>query len=106
MAQSTPEAVGKAVERVYDARDYQTEMPQEEPVQVFKPLVIPDIVKEIIRIVLITLLVVGGLLLLFFLVNALPTISERFKRRAAGPAIRSAPRRSPPTPIASAWRLR
>ena len=84
MAQSTPEAVGKAIERVYDARDYQTEMPREEPVEVFQPLVIPDIVKEIIRIVLMTLLVVGGLLLLFFLFNALPTLRERLKRRAAG----------------------
>jgi hypothetical protein len=83
MAQSTREAVGNAVERVYGARDYQTEMPQEEPVQAFEPLVIPDIVKEIIRIVMITLLVVGGLLLLFFLVNALPSIRERFKRRTA-----------------------
>jgi len=83
IAQSTPEAVGKAVERVYNARDYQTEMPQEEPMQAFEPLVIPDIVKEIIRIVLVTLLVVGGLLLLFFLVNALPTLRERLKRRAA-----------------------
>ena len=84
MAQSTHEAVGKAVERVYHARDYQTEMPQEESAQAFKPLVIPDIVKEIIRIVFITLLVVGGLLLLFFLANALPTLRERLKRRAAG----------------------
>jgi hypothetical protein len=85
LAQSTREEVGKAVERVYDARDYQTEMPQEEPPEVFQPLVIPDIVKEFIRIVLITLLVVGGLLLLFFLLNALPTLKDRFKRRAAGP---------------------
>ena len=84
MAQSTREAVGNAIERVYGARDYQTEMPQEEPVQAFEPLVIPDIVKEIIRIVVITLLVVGGLLLLFFLFNALPTLKERLKRRAAG----------------------
>ncbi len=84
MAQSSHEAVGKAVERVYNARDYQTEMPQEESPQAFKPLVIPDIVKEIIRIVFITLLVVGGLLLLFFLANALPTLRERLKRRAAG----------------------
>jgi hypothetical protein len=95
LAKSTPEAVGKAVERVYDARDYQTEMPQEEPVEVFKPLVIPDFAKEIIRIVMITLLVVGGLLLLFFLVNSLPTLRERLKRRAAGDAEIGA------TPIAS-----
>lgn len=80
----TPAEVANAVERAYDARDYQTEMPQEQPVQVFEPLKIPDIVKEIIRIVLITLLVVGGLLLLFFLVNALPAIRERLKRRATG----------------------
>jgi hypothetical protein len=85
LAQSTREEVGKAVERVYDARDYQTEMPHEEPPEVFQPLVIPDIVKEIIRIVLITLLVVGGLLLLFFLLNALPTLRDRFKRQAASP---------------------
>jgi hypothetical protein len=84
MAQSTREAVSDAVERVYGARDYQTEMPQEEPVEAFQPLKIPDIAKEIIRIVLITLLVVGGLLLLFFLVNAIPSIRERLKRRAAG----------------------
>jgi len=83
LAQSTREAVGNAIERVYGARDYQTEMPQEEPVQAFEPLVIPDIVKAIIRIVMITLLVVGGLLLLFFLFNALPTLKERLKRRAA-----------------------
>lgn len=85
MAQSTREEVGKAVERVYDAHDYQTEMPHEEPPEVFQPLVIPDLVKEIIRIVLITLLVVGGLLLLFFLVNAFPTLRERLKRRTPGP---------------------
>jgi hypothetical protein len=84
MARSTREEVGQAVERVYHARDYQTEMPQEESAPVIEPLVIPDLVKEIIRIVLITLLVVGGLLLLFFLVNALPTLADRFKRRAAG----------------------
>jgi hypothetical protein len=83
LARSTAEAVGSAVERVYGARDYQTEMPQERPVEVFKSLEIPDSVTEIIRIVLITLLVVGGLLLLFFLINALPTIRERLKRRAA-----------------------
>jgi hypothetical protein len=82
LAQSTREAIGDAVERVYGARDYQTEMPQEEPVEVFEPLKVPDSAKEIIRIVLITLLVVGGLLLLFFLINALPTIRERLKRRA------------------------
>jgi len=83
LARSTTEAVGNAVERVYGAHDYQTEMPQEQPVEVFQPLEIPDIVTEIIRIVLMTLLVVGGLLLLFFLLNALPTIRERLKRRAA-----------------------
>jgi hypothetical protein len=82
MARSTAEAIGSAVERVYGGRDYQTEMPQEQPVEVFQPLKIPDIVTQIIRIVLITLLVVGGLLLLFFLINALPTIRERLKRRA------------------------
>jgi hypothetical protein len=79
----TPAEVATAVERAYDARDYQTEMPQEEPVQRFEPLVVPDIVKEIIRIVLITLLAVGGLLLLFFLVNALPAIRERLRLHAA-----------------------
>ena len=95
MARSTTEAVGNAVERVYAGRDYQTEMPQEQPVEVFQPLKIPDIVTEIIRIVLITLLVVGGLLLLFFLINALPAIRERLKRRAAAQAQASV------TPIAS-----
>lgn len=84
VAQSTREAVGDAVERVYGARDYQTEMPREEPVEVFQPLKLPDVAKEIIRIVLVTLLVVGGLLLLFFLVNAIPTLKERLERRAAG----------------------
>jgi hypothetical protein len=84
LAQSTREAIGNAIERVYDARDYQIEMPKEEPVQVFQPLEVPDIVKEIIRIVAITLLVIGGMLLLFFLFNALPTLRDRFKRRAAG----------------------
>ena len=85
LAQSTREAIGDAVERVYGARDYQTEMPQEEPVEVFEPLKVPDSAKEIIRIVLITLLVVGGLLLLFFLVNAIPTLQARLqapRRRA------------------------
>jgi hypothetical protein len=95
LAQSTREAIGDAVERVYGARDYQTEMPQEEPVEVFEPLKVPDSAKEIIRIVLITLLVVGGLLLLFFLVNAIPTLQARLKRRAAGPD------RIGATPIAS-----
>jgi hypothetical protein len=80
----TPAEVANAVEHAYDTRDYQTEMPQEQPVQVFEPLKIPDIVKKILYIVFITLLVVGGLLLLFFLVNALPAIRERLKRRAAG----------------------
>ena len=84
MAQSTHEAVGKAVERVYDARDYQTEMPQEQLKQYHEPVVVPDIVKDIIRIVLITLLVVGGLLLLFFIVNSLPSLRETIKRRTAG----------------------
>jgi hypothetical protein len=95
MARSTAEAVGSAVERVYGGRDYQTEMPKEQPVEVFQPLKIPDIVTQIIRIVLITLLIVGGLLLLFFLINALPTIRERLKRRAAAQAQPSV------TPIAS-----
>jgi hypothetical protein len=80
----TPEEVAKAVKHAYDTREYQTEMPQEQPVQIFEPLKIPDAVKEIIRIVLITLLVVGGMLLLFFLINALPAIRERLKHRAAG----------------------
>jgi len=84
MARSTREEVGKAVERVYHARDYQTEMPKQEPVPMIEPLVVPDLVKEIIRIVLITLLVVGGLLLLFFLLNALPALRDRFHRRAGG----------------------
>jgi hypothetical protein len=87
MGQSTPKAIGDAVERVYGGRDYQTEMPQEQPAQQFQqfapPLEIPDIAREIIRIVLITLLAVGALLLLFFLLNALPTLKERLKRRAA-----------------------
>ena len=96
MARSTAEAIGSAVERVYGGRDYQTEMPQERPLDVFQqPLKIPDIVTQIIRIVLITLLIVGGLLLLFFLINALPTIRERLKRRAAAQAQPSV------TPIAS-----
>ena len=84
MARSTREEVSKAVEGVYRARDYQTEMPKEEPVPVIEPLVVPDLVKELIRIVLITLLVVGGLLLLFFLLNALPALRDRFNRRAGG----------------------
>lgn len=94
-AQSTREAVDKAIEGVYGARDYQTEMPQEQPVETFQPLVIPDIVMEIIAFVFKTLLVVGGVLLLFFLVNALPTLRERLQGRAA----RDAPIGA--TPIAS-----
>jgi hypothetical protein len=85
-AQSTREAVDKAIERVYGAHDYQTEMPQEEPVETFQPLVIPDIVWQILAIVLKMLLVVGVALLLFFLISALPSVRERLKRRAAGDA--------------------
>lgn len=84
MAGPTREEVGKALERVYHAHDYQTEMPKEEPTPMIEPLVVPDLVKEIIRIVLITLLVVGGLLLLFFLLNALPALRDRFHRRGGG----------------------
>lgn len=65
-------------------RDYQTEMPQEQAMEHVEPLVIPNAVYETIRIVFITLLVVGGALLLFFLVSALPALQERLRRRSTG----------------------
>jgi len=82
-AEVTPEGVRQATERVYSSGDYQTELPQEEPPQVWEPLHVPDIVKDILWILLWTLLIVGGLLLLFYLVTALPSLQERLKRRAA-----------------------
>jgi hypothetical protein len=82
-AEASPEAVRQAIESVYSSGSYQTELPQEQPMPVWQPLHIPDIVKDIIRILFWTLLIVGGLLLLFFLITALPSLQERLKRRAA-----------------------
>jgi hypothetical protein len=83
-AEAAPEAVRQAIEGVYSSGSYQTELPQEEPPQVWEPLRVPDIIKDILRILFWTLLIVGGLLLLFFLITALPSLQERLKRRAIG----------------------
>lgn len=80
---ATPDEVAEAVRQVYDSGRYQTEMPQEQVPIRFEPLRIPDLVREIIRIVFYTLLAVGGLLLLFYFVNAFPALREALKRRAA-----------------------
>lgn len=85
VAQSMPGSIGEALDRVYASGRYQTEMPQEEPPLQFEPLEIPDIVKEIIRIVFIAAFVVGGLLLLFYIVNALPSLAATLRRRSAEP---------------------
>lgn len=82
-AEAAPETVRQAIESIYSSGSYQTELPQEQPMPVWEPLRIPDIVKEILRILFWTLLIVGGLLLLFYLVTALPSLQERLKRRAA-----------------------
>lgn len=82
-AEATPEAVQQAVERVYGSDSYQTELPQEQPPEIREPLQIPDIVKDILRILFWTLLIVGALLLLFFLINALPSLQARLRRRGA-----------------------
>jgi hypothetical protein len=83
-AEVTPDGVRQAVERVYSSGDFQTELPQEELPQVWQsPVQVSDIVKDILWILLWTLLIVGGLLLLFYLITALPSLQERLKRRAA-----------------------
>ena len=84
MAQATPAEIGDAVERIYESGRYQTEMPKEQPVRRFEPLTMPDLVKEILRIVFMTLLVVGGLLLLFFVATGLPSLRAALRRRAVG----------------------
>ncbi len=81
-AEATPEAVRQAVEGVYASGRYQTELPQQEPMPVWQPLHIPDVVKDILWILFVGLLSVGGLLLLFFLINALPSLRERLRRVA------------------------
>lgn len=83
-ADPTPEEIDAAVDRVYESGRFQMEMPQEQPRMQFEPLEIPDTVKEIIRIVLYALLIVGGLLLLFYSVSALPSLREAVRRRTAG----------------------
>jgi hypothetical protein len=79
-AEAAPEAVRQAVEDVYASSRYQTELPQQEPMPVSRPLQIPDVVKDILWILFIGLLTVGGLLLLFFLISALPSLRERLRR--------------------------
>lgn len=81
MAQTAPTAVREAIEKVYESGRYQSDMPQERPLPDFKPLKLPDAVKEILRIFFITLLVVASLLLLFFLANAFPSLRARLRRR-------------------------
>lgn len=81
---ASPEAVAKAVEQVYAPGNYQTELPKEAPPEAPRqPWELPDAVKEIIAIVFWTLVVVGGLLLLFYLVNALPSLQAALRRRKA-----------------------
>jgi hypothetical protein len=82
-AETTPETIRQTVEGVYASGRYQTELPQQQPQVEWEPLRIPDIVKELIRILFWMLLVVGGLLLLFYLISALPSLQQRLKRRAA-----------------------
>jgi hypothetical protein len=88
-AEPTPEAVRQAIERVYSSDSYQTDLPQEQPPEIREPLHIPDVVKDILRILFWTLLIVGGLLLLFFLITALPSLQERLRRRGAAPDLSS-----------------
>jgi hypothetical protein len=111
-AESTPDEVAEAVRGVYDSGRYQTEMPQEQVPIEFEPLKIPDLVKEIIRIVFYTLLIVGGLLLLFYLVTGLPSLREALRRRVAaadgasvGPLVSDADRGQLDIALAEADRL-
>jgi len=83
-AAASPDAVTQAVEQVYAPGDYQTELPQEALPEAPRELwELPDAVKEIIAIIFWTLVAVGGLLLLFYLANALPSLREALRRRAA-----------------------
>jgi hypothetical protein len=82
-AETAPETIRQTVEGVYASGRYQTELPQERPQVEWEPLRIPDTVKELIRILFWMLLVVGGLLLLFYLISGLPSLQQRLKRRAA-----------------------
>jgi hypothetical protein len=90
VASPTPEEIADALDLAYESGRYQTEMPREQPPMQLQPLEVPDVVKEIIRIVLYTILIVGGLLLLFYIVNALPSLREAIKRRRAGRGVASA----------------
>jgi len=83
VADAAPEAIRQAVGDVYGSGRYQTEFPQQQQPEVeWQPLRIPDIVKDIIRILFWMLLIVGGVLFLFFLISALPSLRERLRRRA------------------------
>lgn len=81
---ASPEAVAEAVEQVYAPGNYQTELPKEAPPEAPRELwELPDAVKEIIAIVFWTLVVVGALLLLFYLANALPSLQATLRGRKA-----------------------
>lgn len=82
---ASPEAVAEAVEQVYAPGNYQTELPKEAPPEAPRePWELPDAVREIVAIVFWTLVVVGVLLLLFYLANALPSLQAALGRRKQG----------------------
>jgi hypothetical protein len=83
---STPAEIAGAVDGVYASEEYQTELPPPAAPQLPRaPWELPDAVKTILKIVFYTLLVVGGLLLLFYLANALPSLQAALRRRGEGP---------------------
>jgi hypothetical protein len=75
------QAIDQAVQQVYSSGQYQTELPKERKPELpqIKPLRLPEMVIEVLRVLFWTLIVVGIGLLLFYLARIAPDAWRRLR---------------------------